>query len=96
MQPKPTEVKIQIRASDELLRGTYANNVVIHMTREEFTLDFVNVIPPHATLNARVSVSPSHFKRMIQAMAGSLERFEREFGKLPAVPEPPVPTEYVQ
>lgn len=96
MEQATQEVKMQIRATDDIARGTYANNVVVHMTREEFTLDFVNIIPPHATLNARVTLSPGHLKRMIQALAGSLERFEREFGSLTPAPQQPATHEFVQ
>lgn len=83
MDQDKKEVKIQIKASDAVMGGTYANNLMVHMTREEFVLDFVNLVPPNATLNARIVVSPGHLKRMVRTMGGSLEKFEKEFGRLP-------------
>lgn len=96
MESKPQEVKIQIRAGDAILAGTYANNLLVHMNREEFVLDFVNIVPPHATLNARVTVSPGHLKRMLHALQNSFERFEKEFGPVAAPPQAPPPAEFVQ
>lgn len=96
MNEQKKEVKIQIRGTDAVLAGTYANNLILHMNREEFALDFINIVPPHATLNARIAVSPGNFKRMIQTMQGSLERFEKEFGPLPTPPPSTPPTEFVQ
>lgn len=96
MEQQKKEVKIQIRASDAVLSGTHANNVMIHMNREEFILDFINLVPPNATLNARVAMSPGNVKRMFEAMKGSLERYEREFGVLPTPPPVSPPAEFVQ
>jgi hypothetical protein len=54
---------------------------VLH-TKEEFVLDFLNVFPPTGTLNARIIVSPSHFKRMVQAMQENLKKYESGFGEV--------------
>lgn len=96
MEQKNQEVKIQIKATDAVMAGTYANNLIVHMNREEFVLDFVNIVPPHATLNSRVAVSPGNLKRMLSAVQESMDRYEREFGKLPVPPPTLPPTEFVQ
>ena len=96
MDDRTKELKIQIRGNDAVLGGTYANNLMIHMTKEEFVLDFINLVPPHASLNARIVVSPGHFMRMIQAMKGSADKFEKEFGALPAEPTKATAPELVQ
>jgi len=96
MAHETKEVKMQIRANDAILAGTYANHLMLHMNREEFILDFINIIPPHATLNSRVAISPANFKRMLEIMKGSLDRFEKEFGVLPTPPPVAPPAEFVQ
>lgn len=98
MEPtnKQQEMTIQIRGENAILSGAYANNLIVHMTREEFTLDFLNVVPPHATLNARVILSPGHLKRMITALAESLARYEKEFGALAVAPSQAPKAEFVQ
>ncbi len=77
--------QIQIKASDEDLKGKYANNAQIMHTKEEFVLDFLNIFPPTGTLNSRVILSPSHFKRMIGAMNDNLKKYEDKFGKIEEV-----------
>jgi hypothetical protein len=97
MVQESKEVKIQIRASDANLSGTYANNMIVHMNHEEFVLDFINVVPPHATLNARVAISPGNLKRMMSILENTLKKYEEEYGKLPAPKAEMVPpTEFVQ
>lgn len=79
-QQQPNQV--QIKASDEILRGHYSNMANILHTKEEFVLDFLNVFPPTGTLNARVIVSPGHFKRMLAAMTENLGKYESQFGSV--------------
>ncbi len=74
--------QIQIKASDEDLKGKYANMMQIIHTKEEFVLDFLSVFPPTGTLNSRVVLSPGHFKRMIKAMEENLKKYEEKFGKV--------------
>lgn len=74
--------QIQIKATDEKLKGEYANVMQVLHTKEEFVLDFLNVFPPTGTLNAWVIVSPGHFKRMLAAMAENLAKYESQFGSV--------------
>lgn len=80
--------QIQIKASDDHLKGEYANVTQVLHTKEEFVLDFLNVFPPTGTLNARIIVSPGHFKRMLLAMQDNLGKYEAQFGAV-AVSEAP-------
>ena len=74
--------QIQIKATDEVLRGLYSNMANILHTKEEFVIDFMNVFPPTGTLNARIIVSPGHFKRMVVAMGENLKKYEGQFGNV--------------
>lgn len=96
MEQNKKEVKMQIRASDAIAGGTYANNFMIHMSRDEFVIDFINVVPPNATLNARVVVSPGHFKRLIHIMGETLKKYESEFGRLPEAAPKQQSADFVQ
>lgn len=79
-QQPQSQNQIQIKVSDEVLRGLYSNTANILHTKEEFVLDFMNVFPPTGTLNTRIIVSPGHFKRMLAAMAENLKKYEDQFG----------------
>jgi hypothetical protein len=74
--------QIQIKASDEDLKGKYSNTVQVLHTKEEFVLDFLSVFPPTGTLNSRVIVSPMHFKRIVSALSENMKKYEDKFGKV--------------
>ena len=83
--------QIHIKIPEEILRGVYANQMVVRHSREEFVIDFINVCPPEGIVNARVIVSPGHLKRMVAALAENLERYEQRFGAVTTSEAPPDP-----
>ncbi len=86
--PEQGANQIQIKATDEKIKGEYANVMQVLHTKEEFVLDFMNVFPPTGTLNSRIIVSPGHFKRMLAAMSENLGKYEAQFGKVEASEAP--------
>lgn len=74
--------QIQIKATDESLKGFYSNMAQISHGSEEFILDFVNATPPQAQLISRIIVSPSHFKRLSMAIQDNLKKYEEKFGTI--------------
>jgi len=82
----PQELGIKI--TDEILRGVYANNMVVAHTKEEFFVDFINVVPPQGIVTARVIISPGHMKRIIKALSENVRRYEAQFGEIAEAPEP--------
>jgi len=83
------EREIQIKIPEGILRGVYANQMVVRHSREEFVIDFVNICPPEGIVNARVIVSPGHLKRMVAALAENLSRYEQRFGPVTTSEAPP-------
>lgn len=78
---------IDVKISDDELKGRYSNLLRITHSREEFILDFINLVPPQGVVTARVVTSPGHLKRIIQALATNLARYEETFGAVPDAPE---------
>ncbi|MCX6746252.1 MAG: DUF3467 domain-containing protein [Candidatus Parcubacteria bacterium] len=74
--------QINIKAIDEILAGKYANMMQVAHTKEEFVLDFMNILPPQGILNARVITSPGHMKRIIKALQDNMEKYEQAFGPI--------------
>lgn len=74
--------QMQVKVTDEVLRGVYANMVQVAHTPEEFIIDFMNLFPPSGIITSRVVVSPAHMKRIAQALAENIKRFEEQFGKI--------------
>jgi hypothetical protein len=74
--------QIQVKVTDEVLKGIYANMAQVGHTSEEFVFDFMNLVPPSGILSARVIVSPSHFKRLLSAMNDNLAAYEKQYGTI--------------
>ncbi|HVT61182.1 MAG TPA: DUF3467 domain-containing protein [Thermoanaerobaculia bacterium] len=79
---------LNVKISDEELKGRYSNLLRITHTREEFILDFINLMPPQGIVTARIVASPGHLKRIIRALSANLERYEQTFGPIQEAPEP--------
>jgi len=74
--------------TDDELKGRYSNLLRITHTREEFILDFINLVPPQGIVTARVVASPGHLKRILRALAVNLERYEKTYGVIQDSPDP--------
>lgn len=74
--------QIQVKISDKVLKGVYANLAQIAHTKEEFVLDFMSMMPPQGIVNARVYLNPSHAKRLAHALLDNVKKYEEQFGKL--------------
>ena len=72
--------QIQIRASDNDLKGSYSNVMKVSHTQEEFILDFFNIIDSTGILSSRIVLSPGHLKRMIAALVDNAKKYEERFG----------------
>jgi uncharacterized protein DUF3467 len=79
---------LEIKIDDDELKGRYSNLLRIVHTREEFVLDFINLLPPQGVVTARIVTSPGHVKRIVQALIANLERYEQSFGTIQEAPGP--------
>lgn len=87
-EQKTNEPRIDIKIGDEELKGRYSNLLRIAHTREEFILDFIHLVPPQGVVTARIVTSPGHLKRIVQALAANLQRYEESHGAV-TLAEPP-------
>ena len=81
MSNKKSET-IKITLPEDIMRGVYANAMSVSHTKEEFLLDFLNLFQPQGIVNARVIMSPSHFKRVITTLSENLKKYEDEYGEV--------------
>ena len=77
-----------VKITDDELKGRYSNLLRITHTREEFILDFINLVPPQGIVTARVVASPGHLKRIVRALSANMERYEKIYGEIPEAAEP--------
>jgi hypothetical protein len=87
-EPEEQPPSVSIKIADEELKGRYSNLLRITHTREEFILDFINLVPPQGVVCARIVTSPGHMKRIVRALAGNLARYEEAYGVLEEAQEP--------
>ncbi|MDR3642308.1 MAG: DUF3467 domain-containing protein [Candidatus Doudnabacteria bacterium] len=87
-QQKDQGQQIQVKISDEVLKGVYANMVQVGHGPEEFILDFMNIFPPSGIISARVILSPGHMKRVVAAMEENLKNYEKQFGQIKMSEQP--------
>ncbi|MEI6498917.1 MAG: DUF3467 domain-containing protein [bacterium] len=82
------EQQINVKADDQVIKGSYSNNLVIQHTAEEFVLDFLNIIPPQGALISRIITSPGHMKRIGKAIEENIKLYEKNFGKITEAQQP--------
>lgn len=87
-QQKPGS-RVNIKIDDDEIKGRYSNLVRVTHTREEFVLDFMNIVPPHGAVISRIITSPGHMKRLVQALGGNLKLYEEKHGAIQESSEPP-------
>ena len=81
-QPNQSQKNINVKITDEVLKGVYANLMVASHTKEEYILDFINISGAQGIAVAKVITSPGHFKRMVAALTDNLKKYEAQFGKI--------------
>ena len=79
---------VNIKIGDEEQKGRYSNLLRIAHSREEFILDFINLVPPQAVVTARIVTSPGHLKRILRALRENLERYESAYGTIQEATDP--------
>ena len=86
------QLRLKIKAAEEIARGVYANLALVHNKELEFVLDFVFVEPqrPAGQVVSRVVTNPRTAKLLLKGMEQMIRRYEERFGEI-ALPEKPTP-----
>ena len=84
MDEKAKKNQINIELKEEVAQGTYSNLAIITHSSSEFILDFVRVMPgiPKAEVKSRVILTPEHAKRLMQALADNIDKYEKMHGPI--------------
>ena len=83
-----TDLYDQLKFPEDLYGGVFANAVMIRHTPDEFCFDFIANLFPRPVVVTRVFTAARRVPSLIEAMAGSWERFQHGGGQHPP---PPVP-----
>nr|WP_317630584.1 DUF3467 domain-containing protein [uncultured Flavobacterium sp.] len=81
---KQNNNQFSIELDEKTAEGTYSNMVVINHSNTEFVLDFINIMPgvPKAKVKSRMILTPQHAKRLLNALADNINRFESVNGMI--------------
>lgn len=76
--------KVNITIEPEVGKGSYANLAIITHSRAEFIIDFAVNLPglPGPRVNNRVVMTPEHAKRLLNALAENVGKYESQFGRI--------------
>jgi len=88
--------QINIELDETIAEGTYSNLAIINHSVSEFIVDFINVMPgiPKAKVKSRIILTPQHAKRLMQALADNVHRFEQAHGEIKDYEQPPIPMNF--
>jgi hypothetical protein len=98
-------VRVELRVSDDVEPGVYANLLSVWHSAHEFTLDFGTTLPPlmgpdggtvqPARVTARVKLPPTVVFAVLRALNENLTAYEAAYGPViepgSTAPEPPEP-----
>lgn len=76
--------KLNIEIPEDIAEGTYSNLAIISHSNSEFVVDFVRMVPnvPKAKVKSRVILTPLHAKKLLQALADNVTKYEAQFGEI--------------
>ena len=82
MEQEQNEHQLSIELSEDIAEGTYSNLAIITHSTSEFVIDFIRVVPgvPKAKVKSRIILTPEHAKRLVEALAENIEKFEAANG----------------
>lgn len=93
MAEQPKQNKLNIELPEDIAEGTYSNLAIISHSHSEFILDFVRILPnvPKAKVKSRVILTPTHARRLLNALSDNLQKYEAQFGPISGNDNPPMP-----
>ncbi len=85
------EKQIQIELKPEVAGGLYSNLAVITHSKNEFVMDFAQILPAmqKAQVASRVIMAPEHAKRLLMALQDNIKKYEQQFGRIEFTQERP-------
>lgn len=88
--------QINIEISEEVAEGQYANLAIITHSHAEFVVDFVSVMPgtPKSKVKSRIILTPQHAKRLLNALADNINKFEDINGVIKDFEEVQIPFQF--
>ena len=76
--------QLNLDLKPEVAQGTYSNLAIISHSRSEFIIDFAAMLPglQKPEVRSRILMTPEHCKRLLNALADNISRYESQFGPI--------------
>lgn len=74
--------ELKLRVPEQLAGGVYANSMMVQHSHSEFIMDFAMVIGGNGQVVARVVTSPTHMRRIVEALADNVRKYEATHGPI--------------
>ncbi|MBS9766058.1 MAG: DUF3467 domain-containing protein [Flavobacteriaceae bacterium] len=96
MSKENNEGQLNIELDEKTAEGVYSNLAIINHSPTEFVVDFINIMPgqPKPKVKSRLILTPQHAKRLRNALADNIHRFEQHYGEIKEFEEPQIPMNF--
>ena len=76
--------QLNLELKPEVARGSYSNLAIISHSHSEFVIDFATILPglPKPEIGNRIVMNPEHAKRLLNALADNIGKYESQFGPI--------------
>ena len=85
--------KIDINLPEEIAQGVYSNLAIISHSNSEFIVDFVAMLHgvQKGTVRSRIIMTPQNAKRLLNALADNISKYEGQNGVIVDNPQGAIP-----
>lgn len=78
----------QLKLTDDVMSGVYANAVMIGHTASEFSFDFITTFFPRSAVSCRVYLAAPNARRFLESITQSYDQYQRKL-RAQQQPDPP-------
>ena len=76
--------QFSLELKPEVAKGSYSNLAIISHSPSEFNIDFATMLPglQKPEISNRIVMNPEHAKRLLNALADNVNKYEAQFGPI--------------
>ena len=76
--------QFSLELKPEIAKGNYSNLAIISHSHSEFIIDFAEMLPglPKPEIVSRIVMNPEHAKRLMNALADNIGKYEAQYGSI--------------
>ena len=76
--------QFSLELKPEIAKGSYSNLAIISHSPSEFIIDFATMLPglQKPEISNRIVMNPEHAKRLLNALADNVNKYEAQFGPI--------------